>query len=220
MKFIKILLQFKGLFMSLVISNANNPIRICLDTPYKDGIANIKAALWPNDGRISYSFGMVSVSDRVVDLSKRIIQLSVGIVLMLPVVNVIVSLAIRFFPCKDNEQTQGFGENEPYSIASKSILKNVPRRVLQFLDENGVKGTSVRCGYPFDNHPFSYIASLFPMLPLRPIPNTPSLKFTIHSNTMDKVIIHIYNQSQYSERSMYEEIKRQIVASGIIHPRN
>jgi hypothetical protein len=121
--------------MKLEFTNYDSAIHLFFDTPFRDGLANIKAAF--QESKNTRYEGMnannVRVTQEVPDrtFADRIGFVFVGIVLLIPVVNIVVDLAMRFFDHVKKQEEDNFYE-DCFDFRGRTLLTG--------LSTNGIQG--------------------------------------------------------------------------------
>jgi hypothetical protein len=187
--------------MDFRISNLSNPIRICLDAPYLDGINNIKAALQPIDRKITYAIQRVqkhNTLQNAVDLSKRAVQFAVGVVLLIPGINIVIDLALRQFCSTNPNATYEPSTREISSNLDELVLKSILPNLLQFLRKNGMNQASIDYRHTVDG------------LPAGSIPLIPFMEFRIHCNEGNDLLVQMPLTERYSEHTIFERLKSEV----------
>ncbi len=88
--------------MKLEFTQYTSPANLYLDTPFRDGIANIKAAFQESE-KISFEGTTTQEGRRITEevpnrsQADKIKQLFVGVCLLIPLVNIVADLALRYF---------------------------------------------------------------------------------------------------------------------------
>lgn len=88
--------------MKLEFTQYASPANLYLDTPFRDGIANIKAAFQESE-KIAFEGTTTQEGRRITEevpnrsQADKIKQLFVGVCLLIPIVNIVADLALRYF---------------------------------------------------------------------------------------------------------------------------
>ena len=93
--------MFIGFFVKLELTPYHSPSNLLLDTPFSDGIANLKAA-FQESKKIpfeSVNSQQRRITEEVPDrsLSDKVKQVFAGLLLLIPAVNIVIDLALRYF---------------------------------------------------------------------------------------------------------------------------
>ncbi|MBI2810021.1 MAG: hypothetical protein HYX67_04230 [Candidatus Melainabacteria bacterium] len=139
--------------MDLRITQLHHSVQIYRDAPFRDGIANLRAAFDPKS-RITCDHSD-SISGRLTEYSNRAFQAGVGLVLLIPVVKIVIDFGLRWWSGTNAVGVWQPSNNViPLQEMDMKMRYSVLPRTLDFLQANGFEQASLHFAHPV--HPAPY----------------------------------------------------------------